>query len=130
MPSIPPSIRVFSNESTLIMRWLNLENSGLPSLDVSDCTKLKTLYCHWSPGLRELKLGTNSTLSILYAHKTALASLDISGCPILLDLYQNGTVTTYYDGDVLRFKKTGVAGELYVNKNTVVIPAANPGYPD
>ena len=40
LPQIPPSIRVFSNESTLRMRWTKYWNSQIPN-------DIEHLYCLW-----------------------------------------------------------------------------------
>ena len=70
LPPIPPSIRVFSNESTLRMRWpkyWSLSLSISPSNDYSGLTFLKT---DWF-GL----LGVQGTLRSLLQHHSLKASI-------------------------------------------------------
>ena len=61
LPPIPPSIRVFSNESTLHMRWLKYWSF---SLSISPSNE--------DPGLGSFRMGLLDLLAVLGTHKSLL----------------------------------------------------------
>ena len=69
---------------------LNCSECALTNLDVMLCTGLMNLDCSKN-GLTELYLGENENLGILACYGNSLQRVDIFGCPILVDLYNNGS---------------------------------------
>ena len=69
---------------------LNCSECALTSLDAVLCTGLTNLDCSRN-GLTELILGENENLGNLSCYGNSLQRVDIFGCPILVDLVQNGS---------------------------------------
>ena len=70
LPPIPPSIRVFSNESTLHMRWPNYWNfsfSIIPSKEIPGLTSFRTDWLDL--------LAVQGTLKSLFQHHSSKASI-------------------------------------------------------
>jgi len=68
----------------------NSRGRRLTSLDVGDCTALKTLYCYGA-GLTALGVNNCTALETLYCYGTGLAFLDVSTCKALMSLYCYGS---------------------------------------
>ena len=79
------------------LRYLYCERNALTRLDVSGNPALMVLVCADNP-LTELILGENENLGFLDCFNTYLTSLDITGCPILLNAKLNGTFREDDDG--------------------------------
>ena len=73
------------------LRDLSVDRNSLTSLDVSELS-LTNLACHTNP-MTSLVLGEQPGLCRLYCQDTQLASLDLRGCPELLNILENGTRT-------------------------------------
>ena len=73
---------------------IGASSCSLTHLDVSMLPQLVRLDCYDNP-LQTLKLGTLGNLERLACYETPEdLVLDISGCPLILDAYLNGTQTT------------------------------------
>ena len=122
------------------LRHLDLNGSNLSALDLRGLTSLNAVLCNDNVNLSSLLLGHNSqlrtldcsgskvsnldlreaaSLSYLFCYDTEISVLDLSGCPILLDLYQNGSVAD--NGSTLTYTKTGVYGYLQIDKDVTVL---------
>ncbi|MBR6220337.1 MAG: hypothetical protein IKQ80_07230 [Clostridia bacterium] len=69
------------------LRYLDVSNQDLRTLDVSKNTRLVGLYCDYNESLKTLKLGKQKNLdhlSTFFCKK--LKKIDIGGCPKLLAL--------------------------------------------
>ena len=104
--------------------YLYVGNNALRELDVSDFA-LKQLNCENNP-LTSLELGDQPELKTLYAHHTDLTELDLSGSPILLDAYLNGTVTEY--NGYVKYSGGSLGGTLYIDADQTVITEATPDH--
>ena len=70
LPSIPPSIRVFSNESTLIMRWPKYWSFSFSISSSNEHTGLISSRTHWLD-----LLAVQGTLKSLLQHHSSKASI-------------------------------------------------------
>ncbi|MCR5010122.1 MAG: hypothetical protein K6A91_04195 [Clostridia bacterium] len=70
----------------------------IPSLDVSRCADLMMLECQRNE-MKELKIGSQPNLDHLYCYGNLLTQMDISGLPMIMDAYYNGTFEAgqYFD---------------------------------
>ena len=114
------------------LRKLYVDQNNLSWLDVSEL-QLEELYCEFNP-LGSLELGTQPNLKKLFCYGTegSLKLLDLRNCPILLNIYQNGTKTVPDWGD--RYDLSGV-GTLYLDAGTEIltpdcIPVNSNYFPD
>ena len=96
-----------------VLSRVHVAGNALTQLDLSANPALTYLDARNNAGLTQLTLGTQETLSVLWASGTDLATLDIGMCPILLALYREVTPTTY--GGVMTY---------YRNGNRLVVDAA------
>ena len=70
LPSIPPSIRVFSNESTLRMRWPKYLNFSFSIIPYKEHPGLISLRMHWMD-----LLAVQETLKSLLQHYSSKTSI-------------------------------------------------------
>ena len=91
-------------------RITELDLSGNPGLEAVD-------LCH-NP-LRSLNLDGLTKLRSLICYDVELESLDLLGCPILLDAYLNGTRTEYEDR--VEYRNGPLGGVLIIDKDLEVI---------
>ena len=101
------------------LRYLYCQKNELTSLDVSGNTKLAILVCADNP-LTELNLGENENLGVLDCYQTDLTRLDITGCPILLNAYHNGTFREDDDGAWIWYTPNS-SYRLRVDPDTVIV---------
>ena len=78
------------------LTYVDFSCSGLTALNVSMLPALEKLWCDNNP-LTSLTLGSQQALKTLTCYGTDLTELDISGCPLLLDAYLNGSRTENED---------------------------------
>ena len=78
------------------LTYVDFSCSGLTALNVSMLLALEKLWCDNNP-LTSLTLGSQQALKTLTCYGTDLTELDISGCPLLLDAYLNGSRTENED---------------------------------
>lgn len=89
----------------------------IKSLDVSKNPRLKTLACDYNPSLSTLKLGQQKKLYSMTCTYTALKTVDIGGCPKLIDVLKKLVYAT---------RKTVMFGEsgstlVAMNKGTNLV---------
>ena len=70
LPPIPPSIRVFSNESTLLMRWPNYQSFSFSIIPSKGIPGLISFRMDWLD-----LLAVQGTLKSLYQHHSSKASI-------------------------------------------------------
>ena len=70
LPSIPPSIRVFSSESTLLMRWPKYRSFGFSISPSKECPGLISFRMDWLD-----LLAVQGTLKSLLQHHSSRASI-------------------------------------------------------
>ena len=70
LPPIPPSIRVFSNESTLLMRWPKYWSFSFSIIPYKEHPGLISLRMHWMD-----LLAVQETLKSLLQHHSSKASI-------------------------------------------------------
>ena len=70
LPPIPPSIRVFSNESTLLMRWPKYWSFSLSIIPSKEIPRLTSFRMDWLD-----LLAVQGTLKSLLQHHTSKASV-------------------------------------------------------
>lgn len=75
------------------METLNLANSGLSSLNISNCEKLHSLHCE-NNRLTTLDVSDCVSLTHLECQGNQLTSLNINGCSNLSALYCGGNQFT------------------------------------
>jgi len=87
------------------LTWLNISSFNIDSVDLSQNTQLKTLYCHYN-NLTSIDLSQNTALEFLTINNNALDSIDVSMLPSLeefgvgqnqltsLDVTQNTLLTS------------------------------------
>ncbi len=71
-------------------------NNRISEADVTNCPALETLNIN-NNCLTKLDVTHNADLSVLNTALNSIAVLDISCCPLLLDVYNNGTYQGYSD---------------------------------
>lgn len=77
---------------------LACSSNALTALDLTGNTKLEELSCAGMTNFASLDISACSALRRIYINESpALAQLDISGCPLLVDAVANGTTETYED---------------------------------
>ncbi len=101
------------------LRYLYCQKNELTSLDVSGNTKLAILVCADNP-LTELNLGESENLGVLDCYQTDLTRLDITGCPILLNAYRNGTFREDDNGAWIWYTPN-TSYRLRVDPDTVIV---------
>ncbi len=78
------------------LRQLDCSDNQITSLDITGNMALEQLYCDTNP-LTSLILGSKATLCTLSCYDTGLTLVSIADCPILTDVFENGTVTITED---------------------------------
>lgn len=96
------------------LNYIDLHETSITELDLSNNTALQTVHGSWNEQLVSVTLGKNSVLSLLHFPNSPIPLLDISGCPLIVDAYLNGTdqYSHYYISD---------KGDLYVNEITQIV---------
>ena len=107
------------------LAYVDVNDCGLTSLDLSDCA-LTYLECDHNP-LETLILGQQEALESLYCYAVELQELDISGCPILVDAWLNGTHTEYSWGLEVNGSE-GLGGYMELDKDQTVVTSAEPDH--
>ena len=91
-------IQYFTN-----LRQLYCYTNSITTLDLSNNTRLEVLYCD-DNNLTSLVLPSSQYLYALGIDKNPnLSKVDISGCPILVDTFRNGTVETYENRTTIQY---------------------------
>ena len=95
-------VEVFDNGLTALnldglteLRELDCDGNALVSLDVSPFD-LTELFCYNNP-MGTLTFGNQPDLQRLYCYGTNLATMDLRGCPLLIDCVMGGTRTVKND---------------------------------
>ena len=76
--------------------YWNAGNEGLTGIDLSNNPLLTYVNVSANSNLTSVTLGSHIYLSYLGVQNTAITSVDISGCPIISQVYQNGTRVEFY----------------------------------
>ena len=87
LPSIPPSIRVFSNESTLCMRWPKYWSFSLSIIPSKEIPELISFRMDWLD-----LLAVQGTLKSLLQHHSSKASISF-----VLSFLHSPTLTSIHD---------------------------------
>ena len=95
---------------------LDVSQNALSTFDVSDFD-LERLACYTNP-MTSLTLGNQSGLRYLSCYGTDLVTLDLRGCPLLLDCVYNGTKTVNANYVEYRVDSTNI---LRVDTDTELI---------
>ncbi len=107
------------------LAYVDVNDCELTSLDLSDCA-LTYLECDHNP-LETLILGQQEALESLYCYAVELQELDISGCPILVDAWLNGTHTEYSWGLEVNGSE-GLGGYMELDKDQTVVAESGPDH--
>ena len=111
-----------------LLRVLWTIGNGMTALDVSMLPELRVLECYDMP-LETLNLGKLQNLWRLACYEMpADFLLDFTGCPILVDVYKNGTRRPLYSGTELLFveyKSAPLGGILELDENPLVLGDLN-----
>ncbi len=92
-----PSLTSLDVSQNTALEELCLRHASITELDVSNYTNIKRLYCGDNENLTFLIVGNQKNLEYLYCGYTAVASLDVSGCPNLIGLRCDHTNLTSID---------------------------------
>ena len=87
-----PNLAVLNLSGLTQLGYLDVSGDNLTSLDLSASSSMTYLECD-SNALTSLILGEQPALAGLVCYGNDLTELDISGCPILVDAWLNGTHT-------------------------------------
>lgn len=91
-------IQYFTN-----LRQLYCYTNSITTLDLSYNTRLEVLYCDEN-NLTSIVLPNSQYLYALGIDKNpGLLEVDITGCPILVDTFRNGTVETYENRTTIQY---------------------------
>ena len=102
------------------LRWLWCDSNMLTELDVSNNPELYILICR-NNGLKELTMNNNAGMEELECTGNNLTELDISFCPALVALFENGNPTETDEGGLRWITRRGLAKKyLEIDKNTDV----------
>ena len=111
------------------LQMLGVSQCELSALDVSTLPALQRLACYDNP-LSSLKLGSLEALRYLSCYDVpSLNTLDISGCPLVIDAYQNGAQTDYSEYGFVHYEINGHILEIAPGQTvaTEFIPDHVPG---
>ena len=101
LPPIPPSIRVFSNESALSMRWPKYWSSSFSISPSNEYPALISFRMYWLD-----LLAVQGTLKSLLQHQSSKASV------LHTQLFYGPTLTSIYN----YWKKNSLTKRTFVNK--------------
>ena len=117
LPSIPPSIRVFSNESPLRMRWPKYWNFSFSIIPSKEIPGLISFRMDWLD-----LLAVQGTLKSLLQHHS---SKKLHACTILL-IYQVHKINTFWWDEIKRnIKKTFLIMEPQIQPMSTCYPCGN-----
>ena len=104
------------------LNYIELHETSITELDLSNNTALQTVHGSWNEQLVSVTLGKNSVLSLLHFPDSPIPVLDISGCPLIVDAYLNGSEEYSYDYTYHSYISD--KGDLMVNKITQLVVAS------
>ncbi|MBQ6275029.1 MAG: leucine-rich repeat protein, partial [Oscillospiraceae bacterium] len=120
-----PDLETLNLSGLTHLGYLDVSGCNLSSLDLSSGTELTYLECD-SNALTSLILGEQPALATLICYANDLTELDISGCPILVDAWVNGTHEVQSWG--LAVSGGTLGGYMELDKDQTVIASAEPDY--
>ena len=91
MPPIPPSIRVFSNESTLHMRWPKYWSFSFSIIPSKETPRLISFRMDWLD-----LLAVQGTLKSLFQHHSSKASILLCSAFLTVQLCNNGLIHSMF----------------------------------
>ena len=92
LPPIPPSIRVFSNESTLCMRWPKYWNFSFSIIPSKEIPGLISIRMEWL----DLLTVQGTLKSLLQQHSSKASILQRSAFFTIWAFFQSATLTAHY----------------------------------
>ena len=115
-----PDLEEMDLSANTRLQSIDMWNTGLESLDVSTL-KVESISCSRN-ALDELVLGEQPDLIFLGCYGNEFDTLDLSGCPKLIDTVQNGTKTNVTNNGIACTEyvlgESGLNGYLIVDQNT------------